>query len=270
MEPFLREYIKQRPLFLGLIRARESAIYQQFLPFKGPVLDVGCGDGYFAKVTFAKRAKSKEQKSKMIRKNDSQEYLIDVGLDVEDSRIHEAEHRGVYKKLVTYDGHVFPFKDNSFQTVVSNCVFEHIPNIDETISEIYRVLKPGGHLITTVMADKWEDYMWGKRLGNWYVQWMRRKQVHFNLLSSPQWKKKFTSTGFKVDTEIGYLGEGASELIDIAHYISIPNLFSYKWTGRWVLFPQFASFLPLTTMVNTVQTPVPPTESSALFYVLKK
>lgn len=256
MEPFLREYIKERPLFLGLIRARESAIYQQFLPFKGPILDVGCGDGFFANVTFSKRLNLSSH--------------IDVGLDVEDSRINEAEDKGIYKKLVTYDGHRFPFKDGSFLTVVSNCVFEHIPNIDETIREIYRVLKPGGTLLTTVMADKWEEYMWGKRLGNWYVDWMRRKQVHFNLLSSTLWKKKFSKAGFDIDTEIGYLGKSASELIDIAHYISIPNLFSYKWTGRWVLFPQFAKALPLRHMIETVEKPVLSTNSSAIFYVLKK
>lgn len=37
-----------------------------------------------------------------------------------------------------------PFDDNFFDFVFSHTVFEHVQNYSETLSEIHRVLKPGG------------------------------------------------------------------------------------------------------------------------------
>ncbi len=45
------------------------------------------------------------------------------------------------------DGDSIPFEDNEFDCVVIVDFLEHIPNDSEFISEIYRVLKPGGTLI---------------------------------------------------------------------------------------------------------------------------
>ena len=42
---YLSIYLRHRPLFLSLIRAKEAAMFQKFLPLKRPALDVGCGDG---------------------------------------------------------------------------------------------------------------------------------------------------------------------------------------------------------------------------------
>jgi SAM-dependent methyltransferase len=41
-----------------------------------------------------------------------------------------------------------PFADDSFDMVVSNQVFEHVPELGKAIAEIARVLKPGGKLVT--------------------------------------------------------------------------------------------------------------------------
>ncbi len=50
---------------------------------------------------------------------------------------------------VFYDGKTIPFKDNEFDSAFSSEVLEHVFNPDEIIPEIYRVLKPGGHLLLT-------------------------------------------------------------------------------------------------------------------------
>ena len=42
------------------------------------------------------------------------------------------------------------FPDNSFDTVLCTQVLEHVYEHDEMIKEIWRVLKPGGHIILTV------------------------------------------------------------------------------------------------------------------------
>src|SRR5258705_13675407 len=42
------------------------------------------------------------------------------------------------------DGHDLPFPDNTFQTVVSIAVFEHLYNPFRAAQEVFRVLKSGG------------------------------------------------------------------------------------------------------------------------------
>ena len=43
-----------------------------------------------------------------------------------------------------------PFKDNSFEFIMNTAVLEHVPDPQKMVSEIYRVLKPGGTVYTEV------------------------------------------------------------------------------------------------------------------------
>lgn len=90
------------------------------------LLEIGCGSGgithYFAK-------------------NAAQ--LFDVtGVDIHDNRqVKEGYH------FIKTSGVVLPFPDNSFDVVITNHVIEHVGEKDaqvEHLSEIARVLKPGG------------------------------------------------------------------------------------------------------------------------------
>jgi ubiquinone/menaquinone biosynthesis C-methylase UbiE len=242
-------YLKSRPLFLSLIRVKEAAIFQHYLPLAGPVLDVGVGDGFFAKIAFKQ---------------------IDVGIDLPGSRMPEAQKLNIYQKLVEFDGVKIPFKNNYFQTVVSNCVLEHVEKLPELLSEIGRVLKPGGIFLTTVMAKPWEDYLMGTKVfGNGYKNYMRVKQVHLNLLTVNNWDKVFVKAGFKIEKRIGYLPEKACKLIDLAHYLSVPSLISYILFRKWVLFPRLLWY-PEKYLSGLVKPDVSPDKSGAIFYVLKK
>ncbi|MEM8773194.1 MAG: class I SAM-dependent methyltransferase [Pseudomonadota bacterium] len=44
---------------------------------------------------------------------------------------------------------IIPFKDNTFDGVYANQVFEHVADLEATICEIARVLKPGGKLLAS-------------------------------------------------------------------------------------------------------------------------
>ncbi|MCA8960832.1 MAG: methyltransferase domain-containing protein [Planctomycetes bacterium] len=44
------------------------------------------------------------------------------------------------------------FESASFDRVLSFCVIEHIPNYDEVLAELHRVLKPGGQLVLSADA----------------------------------------------------------------------------------------------------------------------
>src|SRR3989344_9286180 len=213
-DSYLKEYLCNRPLFLSVLRAKEAYFYKEYLPLVRPVLDYGCAEGFFAKVAWGGE--------------------IDVGLDIANSRISEVV-RGVYKKVVTYNGRVIPFKNNYFGTAVSNSVLEHVDGVSKALFEINRVLKPKGKFLTTVMAAPWENYLLGAKIfGNVYKKYMRQKQVHINLLKRREWDLLFKKAGFKIVKTIGHLDRGTSGLIDFLHYVSIPSLISYKLTGKWV------------------------------------
>lgn len=61
------------------------------------------------------------------------------------------------KKIVFYDGTKFPFADNEFDYVVCSHVLEHVPDLQEFISEIFRVSKHGGYFEYPLMAY---DYLY--------------------------------------------------------------------------------------------------------------
>lgn len=56
-----------------------------------------------------------------------------------------------------YDWKKIPFDDNTFDTIISTQVFEHISNLDEIIIELYRVLKKGWKAYFTVPFS-WEEH----------------------------------------------------------------------------------------------------------------
>ena len=55
--------------------------------------------------------------------------------------------RRIHPQLVHSTIFDLPFQDASFETVICSQVIEHIPNTDDAMSELVRVLKPGGRLI---------------------------------------------------------------------------------------------------------------------------
>lgn len=56
-----------------------------------------------------------------------------------------------------YDGQKFPFESETFNSVLCNQVLEHVFNPEEFLSEIARILKPGGRLLLTV-PFVWDEH----------------------------------------------------------------------------------------------------------------
>lgn len=251
---FIKKYLENRPAFFALIRPQEAQLFEENKKYiKSPILDFGCGDGFFAKLVF--------------------EDQINIGLDLKDNlRVNEAIKNKIYKKIVLYDGNKIPYPDNYFQTVISNCVLEHIPNLNLSLKEIYRVLAPGGFFMTTIMTNKWENYFFGTKIfGDWYKNFMKKKQEHYNLFSEERWTEEFIKTGFEIIKTIGYLSPKTSMWIDIFHYLSLPSLISYKLFKKWILFPWLMTNSSVIRIIElNISKPVKKKESSGLFYILKK
>ncbi len=58
-------------------------------------------------------------------------------------------------RFLAYDGHVLPLPDQSVDRIICFDAFHHVPNPDEVLAEMFRVLRAGGRL---VMAEPGEGH----------------------------------------------------------------------------------------------------------------
>lgn len=59
-----------------------------------------------------------------------------------------------------FDNYPLPFNDNEFETILNFETIEHLPNPKIFINELYRILKPDGHLVLTTPNILWEPIHW--------------------------------------------------------------------------------------------------------------
>ncbi len=106
---------------------RESVMKKQIAKWgaKGKYLDVGCGTGLILR------------------------HLPEgsTGIDLNPRHLARAKAYVPSAHLVIGDAEHIPFPDNSFATVIFTEVLEHLVHPEQALSEIFRVLQPGGRLI---------------------------------------------------------------------------------------------------------------------------
>ena len=155
------------------------------------ILDFGIGSGYLA--------------FPIARKNPSAAV---TGLDIvekalEANRICAAQENIANLRCVSYDGTVFPFADGSFDLVISRYVLHHVPDIGHCISEISRVLKPGGLFFLSDPAPNAED---SEHFADRYMQ--LKPDGHIRFYSKTEWKQIAGNAGLQwkdsFDSEIRF------------------------------------------------------------------
>lgn len=95
--------------------------------------------------------------------------------------------------LVTADGFRLPFKDNSICMVVATSALEHFKDLDRAVSEIARVVKPGGSLL---FLSPTENFFY--RFGRWLFRY-KKPEDHYHSAREIQFvlEKYFTSEAIK-------------------------------------------------------------------------
>lgn len=132
-------------------RRRPWSEFEMFLPYlnKGDkLLDCGCGNGRL----FA------------FLKDKNIDY---VGIDNSEALINLAKFRHPDAKFLVADQIDLPFPDASFDHVWNIAAFHHVPSAKlrkKVLSEMRRVLKPGGYLILTV----WN--LWQKKYRKYVIK----------------------------------------------------------------------------------------------------
>ena len=131
---------------------------------KGRILDYGCGQGEV--VTAG----------------------LERGLDIYGAEVfyggghgnrEEVARRGLLQKRVfEIRSGKTPFEDGFFDFVLHNQVFEHVPDLDQVLQEIRRVLKPGGTMLSLFPSrEVLREGHCGVPMAHWF-----RRGSHFRYL----------------------------------------------------------------------------------------
>jgi len=77
-----------------------------------------------------------------------------IGVDIEDEGQHDHKNEEID---YYYDGKSIPFDNETFDSILTSEVLEHVPDVDETLKELTRVLKPNGKILITVPFT-WQEH----------------------------------------------------------------------------------------------------------------
>lgn len=86
------------------------------------------------------------------------------GIDLSDPMIamtSERCHDMPWARFEKADATSLPFRDESFDAVVSTQVYEYVPDIAKALGEVRRVLRPGGRV--WILDTDWRSVVWNTR-----------------------------------------------------------------------------------------------------------
>lgn len=236
----MARYLGEAPIPLALERTLEGNIYKT-LPFKRPILDLGCGEGLFAKLVFGEK--------------------IDLGIDPNPKELKRAKELGGYSELIRCWGESIPRPDQSFATIYSNSVMEHIPDIHSVFQEVYRILRSDGVFYMTVPSDLFDQYTIGyqllemfglHRFAKIYKKFFNNFWRHYHAYSLADWAKQAEKNGFVVKEIFSYDGKNLCLMNDLLAPFSIVSFCLKKITNRWSMLPKirYLAFSPLAILLK--------------------
>jgi SAM-dependent methyltransferase len=189
---------------VALWRAVELRVAAE-VRYERPILDLGCGDGLIGQVLFGT------------------EGCVDVGFDPWLDQLRQAARSGVYGHLDLADGHRLPYPNDTFATVFSNSVLEHIPDVGPVVREAGRVLKPGGRFVFTVPSDAFhsllDGYIRPMQAGNLdeaerYAASVDMWLEHHHYHTPEEWRDLLSSAGMTLVKAPYYVPEKVERLWD--------------------------------------------------------
>jgi SAM-dependent methyltransferase len=170
------------------------------LPADGPLLDLGCGDGRI---------------TALVRRRLGARWEL-VGVDPDPAEVDLARETGIYTRLHVAPGERVPEPDGSFDTVFSNSVLEHIPDVRPVLGEVSRLLRPGGAFVFTVPTPTLHRFLAGPGLlgglvtgastRSEYLAALDERTRHVTLWEEERWRAELAEAGLRLEHCSRYLG----------------------------------------------------------------
>lgn len=114
-----------------------ARILRKFAPAKPKILDIGTADGLLLD---------------FVCHNIQPSFA--VGIDLSWSLLQENSRNN---PVTQADAEKLPFADASFDAAVATAIIEHVPNPEKFVTEIRRVLRPGGICVLTTPVPFFEE-----------------------------------------------------------------------------------------------------------------
>ncbi len=250
-DDLLWQHLKTLPAFRALLRSVEARFYRR-LDLPGPVLDLGCGDGHFARMAYPDRQ-------------------LEVGVDPWWNPLRKSRRQDVYGAAVQSFGDSMPFAARTFGSVISNSVLEHIPNVQMVLQETNRVLRPGGLLVVTMPSHYFTQNLGGARyFGDAYRRFFNRISRHAHTEPPEWWAERLAWAGFRVRRWQYYFSESALHALEIGHVQGLPSAILHALTGHWILGPWEENLRPVERWLRPFYEEEFPEEGAYLFIVAEK
>jgi ubiquinone/menaquinone biosynthesis C-methylase UbiE len=112
----------------------------------GNVLELGCGTGFF--LLNLKLAGVVEHG-----------HVTDLSPGMVQVAQRNASRLGFEVEGRVADAERIPYDDGTFDLVVGHAVLHHIPDVEQSLREVLRVLRPGGRFVFAGEPTRWGDYV---------------------------------------------------------------------------------------------------------------
>ena len=227
-EDFLA-YYKFAPAALAIRECvRLAAVRDLDLP--EPILDVGCGDGLFARLAYPGRQT--------------------WGIDINPDEVRRAQATQSYRTIICGSICDADLPPSFFESAIANCSLEHVPDIGAALRNVRSSLVAGATFVLIVPTPDWTEHLLTRQvlervglggLGRAYGEALDRVFYHVHLYDERKWSELLDDAGFDLVEHRPLVGPSTSWAFDAMLYPSAVGLAVKKLTGRWVMAPALRS-----------------------------
>jgi len=251
-------YYKFAPTALAIRECvRLGAVRTLDLP--EPLLDVGCGDGLFARLAYP---------TKQV-----------WGVDINPTEVFRAQRTAAYKTLICGSICDISLPKGFFGSAIANCSLEHVPDLHGALTNIRHALRPGGKFVLIVPTPRWTEQLAVVKtlraagfigLGQAYGSGLDRIFSHLHLYDDKVWAGHLARAGFKTVHVSEIAKSAASWAFDLMLYPSLVAYVTRMITGRWIAVP---TLRPLSVdvvrrLTNAIARSAPTEEGGAEYVIV--